>query len=64
MFRDFAHQPGPIHILVENGVITLAGKVKSLQESNSLENLVRYDTGAVSVVNDLEVKEKGPAPQP
>lgn len=58
LLQDFAHQPGPIHILVQNGVITLAGTVKSLQESTSIENLIRYDTGALSVVDNLEVKQK------
>ncbi len=58
MFQDFARTPGPIHILAENGVITLAGTVRSLAESENIENMIRSDTGALSVVNDLEVKEK------
>jgi osmotically-inducible protein OsmY len=58
VMRDFAHSTGPIHILVENSVVTLVGTVKTLGDRSSIENLVRDNSGALSVINELEVKEQ------
>jgi osmotically-inducible protein OsmY len=56
--RDFAHSPGPIHILVDNDVVTLVGTVKTLGDRSVIENLVRNNSGARGVINELEAKEQ------
>jgi osmotically-inducible protein OsmY len=56
MAATFARQTGPIHILVENGVVTLAGFVSSESDIKTYGNLVSNNTGALAIVNELRVK--------
>ena len=58
MAASFARQTGPIHILVENGVVTLAGTVSSESDFDTYRNLVRNNTQALAVMNELRVKSK------
>jgi osmotically-inducible protein OsmY len=58
MAASFARQTGPIHILVENAVVTLAGIVPSEDDINTYGSLVSNNTGALAVVNQLRVKSK------
>ena len=56
--RKFSRMRGLIHILVSSGVVTLAGIVDKQSDSDRFERLVRFNTGASSVVNMLQVKKK------
>ncbi len=47
----------PIHIIVNNGSIFLFGKVYSDPQKYLAENLIDFHTDAISVENDLQVKE-------
>ncbi len=58
MAATFARQTGPIHILVENGVVTLAGTVSSEGDIRAYESRVRSNTGALAIMNELKVKSK------
>jgi osmotically-inducible protein OsmY len=58
MAKNYAHQTGPVHILVENGVVTLLGTVSSEGDIASNISLVRSSTTANEVVNKLKVKSK------
>lgn len=58
MAAGFARQPGPIHILVDNGTVTLAGTVSTEGDIRSFESLVRSNTGALAVINELKVRPK------
>jgi osmotically-inducible protein OsmY len=55
---SFTRMTGPVHIIVDNSVVTLAGTVNSKSDRESYEQLVRSNTGALNVVNALRVKEK------
>jgi len=55
---SFRQQRGPIHILAQNGTITLVGTVGSPGEKESIGMLIRNNTGALAVDNELEVIEK------
>jgi osmotically-inducible protein OsmY len=48
----------PIHIIVDNGRVTLMGWVGSEAEKAWAASLVEFHTDAVDVVNDLVVKSK------
>ena len=52
----FPRMTGNIHILVENGVVTLAGTVKNESDVASFERLVHFNTGAIRIINLLRVK--------
>lgn len=45
----------PIHIIVNNGSIFLFGNVYSAVEKSWAENVIRFQTDAISVENDLKV---------
>jgi len=61
MFNDFAGAlHPPIHIVVEDGVLTLEGTVRSRAERVGAEAIVRNDTSAFSVENDLQVASEIP----
>ncbi len=45
----------PIHIIVNNGSIFLFGNVSSAVEKSWAENVIRFQTDAISVENDLKV---------
>ncbi len=46
----------PVHIIVNNGSIILKGQVSSSGESGYIDYLVRFNTGAVRVNNDLAIR--------
>ncbi|MGZ4886411.1 MAG: BON domain-containing protein [Candidatus Aminicenantales bacterium] len=54
----FARQNGPVHILVNNGVVTLGGFVDKQADIDGFERLVRFNTGALNVVNGLQLRQK------
>jgi osmotically-inducible protein OsmY len=54
----FPRMTGNIHILVENGVVTLAGTVKNEEEVASYERLVHFNTNAVRIINLLRAREE------
>lgn len=58
MAAGFARQTGPVHILVENGVVTLAGTVSSEDDAAALLSRIRNNTGALAIVNELRVKSE------
>jgi len=45
----------PIHLVVNNGVVTLVGFVPSLEERGEIENLVQRTPGVVNVVDNLQI---------
>lgn len=56
MFDGYAYMSDPpIHIIVQNGSVLLKGKVSTSGESGWAENIIRFQTDAVSVKNDLKV---------
>jgi osmotically-inducible protein OsmY len=58
MFAEFAKHPNPpIHIIVENGWVTLTGMVDRLIEHMSAEAMVRNAFGVAGVSNRLRVRE-------
>jgi osmotically-inducible protein OsmY len=56
--RRFSRMNGHVHILVNNGVVSLGGIVDKPSDKDSFERLVRSNTGASSVINMLQVKKK------
>jgi len=57
MFEGYANDPDPpIHIIVNNGKVTLMGVVNYPIEKSSAERIVLFDTEAFGVTNDLEVR--------
>ncbi|HVP36690.1 MAG TPA: BON domain-containing protein [Terriglobales bacterium] len=57
MFENYAYDTDPpIHIIVDNGKVTLMGTVETPLEKNSAERIVLFNTEAFGVTNDLEVK--------
>lgn len=52
--QNFANPP--IHIIVNNDTVILEGTVSSESQANWATNLVRYQTDAFSVENNLKVK--------
>lgn len=62
MFNDFAGTlHPPIHIVVENGKLTLEGTVRSKVEKQGAEAIVRNDTSAFHVKDDLRVSGQIPS---
>ena len=55
---SFARSPGSVHILVSRGVVTLAGTVPAEADIQRIGDLVRYDTAALSVLNELKVQTR------
>lgn len=55
---SFSRMNGPVHILVNNGVVTLGGTVDREADVDGFERLVRFNTNAVNVVNALQVRKK------
>jgi len=55
---SFSRMNGPIHILVERGVVTLVGTVARESDATEIENMVRTRSEAISVVNMLRVRKK------
>jgi osmotically-inducible protein OsmY len=55
---SFARMSGPIHIIVNNSVVTLVGTVRSESDRSSYEQMVRSNTGALNVINELRVSGK------
>lgn len=57
MFEGYAYDTDPpIHIIVNNGKVTLMGVVNTPLEKNSAERIVLFNTEAFGVTNDLEVR--------
>jgi len=54
----FTRQNGHVHILVNNGVVTLGGFVDKEADIQGFERLVRFNTGALNVVNGLQLRQK------
>ena len=60
MFTPYAIQANPpIHIIVENGKVTLKGVVRNPMEKQIAETKVRTNVMAFDVTNDLKVEEHG-----
>ena len=60
MFTAYAIQANPpIHIIVENGKVTLTGVVRNPMEKQIAETKVRTSVMAFDVTNDLKVEERG-----
>jgi hyperosmotically inducible protein len=60
MFTAYALQANPpIHIIVENGKVTLKGVVATPMEKQIAETKVRTNVMAFDVTNDLQVEELG-----
>ncbi len=54
----FSRMNGPVHILVQNNVVTLGGTVEKDSDSDAFERLVRYNTNASNVYNFLRMRKK------
>lgn len=62
LFSDYAYQViPPIHIVVDNGRVTLAGDVNSQVERHAAEAIARSVFGVLSVDNQLTVSGSHPA---
>jgi len=60
MFTAYAIQANPpIHVIVENGKVTLKGVVATPMEKQIAETKVRTNVTAFDVTNDLQVEELG-----
>src|SRR2546427_3113807 len=60
MFTAYAIQANPpIHIIVENGKVTLKGVVANPMDRQVTESRVRTNVMAFDVTNDLQVEERG-----
>jgi len=60
MFTGYAIQANPpIHIVVENGKVTLKGVVANPMDRQIAESRVRTNVLAFDVTNDLKVEERG-----
>ena len=60
MFTRYAIQANPpIHIIVENGNVTLKGVVANAMEKQIAETKVRTNVMAFGVTNNLKVEELG-----
>src|SRR6266704_2794840 len=60
MFTAYAIQANPpIHIIVENGKVTLKGVVANPMDKQVAEAKVRTNVMAFDVINDLQVEELG-----
>ena len=58
MFWGLQYSSNPaIHIIVNNGAVLLFGQVNSDAEKDLAENIISFQTDAVSVQNDLSIKE-------
>jgi osmotically-inducible protein OsmY len=55
---SFSRMNGPVHIIVSNGIVTLGGTVDRESDIDGFERLVRFNTGAINVVNGLQVRRK------
>jgi osmotically-inducible protein OsmY len=55
---SFSRMSGSVHILVNNGVVTLGGTVDREADIEGFERLVRFNTNAVNVVNALQVRKE------
>lgn len=55
---SFSRMNGPVHILVQNNVVTLGGTVEKQSDIDAFERLVRYNTGAANVYNFLSLRKK------
>lgn len=59
LFESYAFQVNPpIHIIVENGRVTLAGVVKSQVERTKAEMIARTTFGVMSVENKLQLERR------
>jgi len=56
---SFSRMNGPVHILVQNNVVTLGGAVEKEADIGGFERLVRYNTAASNVINFLRLGKKG-----
>jgi osmotically-inducible protein OsmY len=54
----FSRMTGPIHILVQNNVVTLGGTVEKESDIDAFERQVRYNTSASNVINFLRLRKK------
>jgi osmotically-inducible protein OsmY len=54
----FTRQNGAVHILVNNAVVTLGGFVDTEADIQGFERLVRLSTGALNVINGLQLRKK------
>ena len=55
---SFSRMNGPVHILVQNNVVTLGGTVEKESDIDAFERLVRFNTGASNVYNFLRLGKK------
>ncbi len=55
---SFSRMTGPVHILVENAVVTLVGTVEKEADIHGYESLIRTNTGAVNIINELRAKSR------
>jgi osmotically-inducible protein OsmY len=55
---SFSRMTGPVHILVQNNVVTLGGTVEKEADIDAFERQVRYNTGASNVINFLRLRKK------
>ena len=53
--QQYSSNP-PIHIIVNNGSVFLFGTVNASVEKSWAENVIRFQTDAISVENDLKVE--------
>jgi osmotically-inducible protein OsmY len=54
----FTRMNGPVHILVNNSIVTLGGTVDKEADIQGFERLIRFNTGALNVINGLQLKKK------
>ena len=55
---SFSRMNAPVHILVQNNVVTLGGTVDREADIDAFERLVRYNTAASNVINFLRLRKK------
>ncbi len=55
---SFSRMTGPVHILVDNAVVTLVGYVDKEADIRGYESLIRTGTAAVNIINELRVKPR------
>lgn len=55
---SFSRMNGPVHILVQNSVVTLGGTVQKESDIDAFERLVRFNTAAANVYNFLRLGKK------
>ena len=59
LLPEIRRQQVPIHLISQNGVITLMGVVPNAEESQEFATIVQQTPGVVSVVNNLQIAGTG-----